>query len=70
MALIRKGAAWVAVAHSPAAGALSQVLEVGAIWRSIVTAESPAPRGVRNAGGGIGVEVVRAAITRTTAEMI
>jgi hypothetical protein len=70
MALISQGAASVAVAHSPAAGGLAQVLEVGAIWRSMLAAESPEAREVRKLDCGTGVEVVRAAIARMAVVII
>ncbi len=64
---MRYGAAWAAVAHSPAAGALVHVLEVGAISRSMAAAESPGARVVRKVAFGMGFEVVSVAIARTAA---
>jgi hypothetical protein len=59
------------VAHSEGTGAPLQVLEVGAISRSMETAESPGARVAReNEGWGMGVEVVRVAIARVAAVMI
>jgi hypothetical protein len=71
MAVMRYGAAWAAVAHSEGKGAPSQVLEVGAISRSMEAAESLGARVAReNEGWGIGVEMVRVAMASKAAVMI
>lgn len=64
IAVMRWGAASTFVAHSPAAGALSQDPEVGAITRSIEAAEVPACRAERGKNEGAGMAEADAATAR------
>lgn len=65
MAFIRYGAACEAISHSVGKVAPEQVLDVGAMARSIIAAESPAARGERllvsNEMGGMAAEEASAA---------
>ena len=54
IASTRNGAAWVFVAHSPAAGAPEQEAELGEICKSIAAAVSPAARGKMTDDAAVG----------------